>query len=223
MLGLYVLAALRTLSALASPYELKDGEGLVANLLKDFAGNALSTRDPATGNIPYTLRTGRTFLLNVPADYVHGKEHPLISRFHGVRGSSEKQQKVTELSDPSLRIAWKPFLNTGAPYENTIVDNIAYVHDTINTICSTYTNDHTRLYASGKFNSGGFASLLVCRPDTSALFAAYVPTGRGVPVPHIHGVEDTVAPFYGRTPDAGGHGPVPDASGLVNGIDPDVK
>ena len=56
-------------------------------------------------------------------------------------GSSEKQQHLTQLSDPSLRIADKPFLVayplganntdwnkthiwTGAPYENTTVDDV---------------------------------------------------------------------------------------------------
>lgn len=57
-------------------------------------------------------------------------------------GFSEKQQRVTELSDPALRIAGKPFMtayaqgvnNTdwgmkhiwkGAPYENTTVDDVS--------------------------------------------------------------------------------------------------
>lgn len=57
-------------------------------------------------------------------------------------GYSEKQQRITELSDPSLKIAGKSFLtvyaqgvnNTdwnmthiwkGAPYENTTVDDVS--------------------------------------------------------------------------------------------------
>lgn len=38
---------------------------------------------PATGNIAYTLPTERTFLLNVPEDYQHGQQHPLVLSFHG--------------------------------------------------------------------------------------------------------------------------------------------
>lgn len=58
-------------------------------------------------------------------------------------GFSEKQQRITELSDPALRIAGKPFLtayaqgvnNTdypmkhiwkGAPYENATVDDVCF-------------------------------------------------------------------------------------------------
>lgn len=97
---------------------------------------------PATGNVEYILPTERTFLLNVPETYNHEEDYPLVLSFHGAGGFSEKQQRVTELSDPSLRIAGKPFLtayaqgvnNTdwkmthiwkGAPYENKTVDDVS--------------------------------------------------------------------------------------------------
>jgi hypothetical protein len=60
-------------------------------------------------------------------------------------GFSEKQQRITELSDPALRIAGKPFLTAyaqgvnnsdwgmhhiwkGAPYENQTVDDVSSFH-----------------------------------------------------------------------------------------------
>jgi len=43
----------------------------------------LSSSQPATGNIAYTLPTERTFLLNVPEAYEHGEAHPLVLSFHG--------------------------------------------------------------------------------------------------------------------------------------------
>lgn len=158
-------------------------------------------------------------------------------------GFSEKQQRITELSDPALSIAGKPFLavyaqgvnNTewdmkhiwkGAPYENGTVDDIAYVYDMIRTVSATYNIDHSRIYACGKSNGGGFTALLACRPDTSAIIAAFAPVSpalyqgtyafhnctpsRPVPIFHTHGVEDTVTPFYGRTPEGGSFGPEPD-------------
>ncbi|CAK7222194.1 hypothetical protein SCUCBS95973_004758 [Sporothrix curviconia] len=198
---------------------------------------------PATGNVAYSLPTNRTFLLNVPAGYVHGERHPLVLSFHGAGGFSEKQQRVTELSDPALTIAGRPFLtvyaqgvnNTdwnmhhiwkGAPYENTTVDDIAYVHDIIATVADTYTVDRTRIYACGKSNGGGFTALLACRPDTSAIIAAFAPVSpalyqgtysfynctpsRPVPILHSHGVEDRDTEFLGRTPLGGSFGPEPD-------------
>ncbi|OWZ60978.1 hypothetical protein AYX15_06793 [Cryptococcus neoformans] len=199
---------------------------------------------PLTGNVVYELlETERTFLLNVPENYVHGEAHPLVFSFHGAGGYSEKQQRITELSDPSLKIAGKPFLtvyaqgvnNTdwnmthiwkGAPYENTTVDDIAYVYDILHTISSSYTIDKSRLYACGKSNGGGFTALLACRSDTSALFAAFAPvspalyqgtfsfhgcqTERGVNIFHSHGVEDTDTQYHGRTPEGGSFGPEPD-------------
>lgn len=120
-----------------------------------------------------------------------------------------------------MRHIWK-----GAPYENTTVDDIGYVYDIIKKTALTYTIDHTRIYACGKSNGGGFTALLACRPDTSALFAAFSPVSpalyqgtfafyncspsRPVPILHAHGVEDRVTEFLGRTPLGGSFGPEPD-------------
>ncbi|KAI0130484.1 ferulic acid esterase [Xylariales sp. AK1849] len=206
---------------------------------------ALSTpSEPATGKIDYVLPTERTFLLNVPSTYDRKEPHPLVLSFHGAGGRSERQQRVTELSDPALRIAGKPFLTAygqgvnnsdwkmthvwkGAPYENTTVDDIAYVYDMVSAISATYNVDSSRIYACGKSNGGGFTALLACRPDTSSLIAAFAPVSpalyqgtyafhnctpsRSVPILHAHGVEDVVTPFKGRTPDEGSRfGPEPD-------------
>ncbi|KAL1864919.1 hypothetical protein VTK73DRAFT_5605 [Phialemonium thermophilum] len=156
------------------------------------ASQVVLSEGPPVGNVAYTLPTERTFLLNVPTTYAHGEPYPLVLSFHGAGGFSEKQQRVTELSDPSLTIAGKPFLtvyaqgvnNTdwnmthiwkGAPYENKTVDDIAYVYDIISTVSSTYTVDKSRIYACGKSNGGGFTALLACRPDTSSVIAAFAP------------------------------------------------
>ncbi|KAG0650479.1 Heterokaryon incompatibility protein [Hyphodiscus hymeniophilus] len=159
-------------------------------------------------------------------------------------GYSEKQQRITGLSDPSLKINGKPFLvvypqgvnNTewemkhiwkGAPYENKTVDDIGYVFDIISNVSSTYNVDRSRIYACGKSNGGGFTALLACRPDTSAVFAAFAPVSPALyqgsysfynctpsgpkPILHSHGVEDVITPFHGRAnPEIGRFGPEPD-------------
>ncbi|KAK1765151.1 putative poly depolymerase protein [Phialemonium atrogriseum] len=214
---------------------------LVAGLAE--ASQFVLSYEPKTGNVAYTLPTQRTFLLNVPETYAHGEDYPLVLSFHGAGGLSEKQQRITELSDPSLRIAGKPFLtayaqgvnNTdwnmthiwkGAPYENTTVDDIAYVYDMINTVSSTYSIDQARIYACGKSNGGGFTALLACRPDTSSIIAAFAPVSpalyqgtyafynctpsRPAPILHAHGVEDRITEFLGRSPLDGSFGPEPD-------------
>jgi len=104
---------------------------------------------------------------------------------------------------------------------------IAYVFDIISTISSTYSVDKSRVYACGMSNGGGFTALLACRPDTSTVFAAFAPVSPAlyqgtysfynctpanpVPIFHAHGVEDTVAPLYGRTPLGGSFGPEADS------------
>ncbi|EOO03297.1 putative poly(3-hydroxybutyrate) depolymerase protein [Phaeoacremonium minimum UCRPA7] len=208
------------------------------------ASQVVLSEEPAVGNVAYVLPTERTFLLNIPTTYSHDEQYPLVLSFHGAGGFSEKQQRVTELSDPSLSIGGKPFLtayaqgvnNTewnmthiwkGAPYENTTVDDIAYVYDILSTVSSTYNIDKSRIYACGKSNGGGFTALLACRPDTSSVFAAFAPVSpalyqgtyafynctpsRPVPILHSHGVEDRITEFLGRDPLGGSFGPEPDA------------
>ena len=108
----------------------------------------------------------------------------------------------------------------------TNIRKIAYVYDIISTVSSAYSVDKSRIYACGKSNGGGFTALLSCRPDTSSMFAAFAPVSpalyqgtyafhncspsRPVPILHVHGVEDVVTPFFGRTPEGGSFGPEPD-------------
>lgn len=51
---------------------------------------------PPTGNIPYTLPTERTFLLNVPEAYEHGEKHPLVLSFHGGEYSNMSLRQALE-------------------------------------------------------------------------------------------------------------------------------
>lgn len=172
-LGVLVLALHIFGGAFAAPSKLVLDRPFQNDQIKIGVFSEPTTVDkPLTGNIAYELReTERTFLLNVPENYVHGKAHPLVFSFHGGKplfsiipseeekaihnyeiglmiwqftagGYSEKQQRITELSDPSLKIAGKSFLtvyaqgvnNTdwnmthiwkGAPYENTTVDDVS--------------------------------------------------------------------------------------------------
>ncbi|WVQ73589.1 hypothetical protein IAR50_003168 [Cryptococcus sp. DSM 104548] len=214
-------------------------------LLGTFVGAAPSSPrrvhdSPPTGNFNITLSTQREFILNVPPGYKHGEAHALVFSFHGANGDKATQEKITGLSNPNLRINNKPFIavygqgatNTtadktatwmSAPYANTTVDDIAFVHDIIANVSSTYNIDASRIYASGKSNGGGFTALLACRNDTSSIFAAFAPvspalyeeslsfygcqTNRGVSILHSHGVADTTCPFTGKTPLDGGSGP----------------
>ncbi|WVQ97008.1 hypothetical protein IAU59_004118 [Kwoniella sp. CBS 9459] len=144
------------------------------------------------GHINRTLPSGREYVLNVPEGYVHGVEHPVVLSFHGAGGNSSRQEILSQLSLPDLRIAGLPFLSAfpqgvnntdwnmthiwqAAVYGNKTVDDIQFVKDILFDISSNYTVDPTRYYASGKSNGGGFTALLACRPDTSLLFAAVAP------------------------------------------------
>ncbi|OCF43219.1 poly(3-hydroxybutyrate) depolymerase [Kwoniella heveanensis CBS 569] len=197
------------------------------------------------GHINRTL-SGREYVLNVPEGYVHGVQHPVVLSFHGAGGNSTRQEILSQLSLPDLRIAGLPFLSAfpqgvnntdwnmthiwqAAVYGNKTVDDIQFVKDILSDISSNYTVNPRRYYASGKSNGGGFTALLACRPDTSALFAAFAPVspalyqeakafhdchparGRAVPIFHSHGIEDDDTPFHGRTKESNWiYGPEPD-------------
>ena len=106
------------------------------------------------------------------------------------------------------------------------VREIAYVFDILETVYSTYNIDTSRVYACGKSNGGGFTALLACRPDTSAVFAAFAPVSPALyqgtfafyncspsdpkPILHAHGVEDVITPFHGDLDPTFRFGPEPD-------------
>lgn len=108
----------------------------------------------------------------------------------------------------------------GAPYSPANVDDITFIHVMVQALIENLSIDTKRIYASGKSNGGGFVNLLACTPSTAALFAAFAPvspalyngtlgldlanqcdvTGdRALPIIHFHGLNDTTAPYAGRT------------------------
>ncbi|WWC60569.1 uncharacterized protein I303_103143 [Kwoniella dejecticola CBS 10117] len=148
--------------------------------------------DPPKGHINRTLPSGREYVLFVPEGYDHSVDHPVVLSFHGAGGNSSRQEIITQLTKPGLRIDEKPFLSAfpqgvdneiwgmkhiwrGAPYANQSVDDVQFVKDILIDISSNYSTDPSRYYASGKSNGGGFTSLLACLPDTSSIFAAFAP------------------------------------------------
>lgn len=107
-------------------------------------------------------------------------------------GTSANQERLTQLSLPSARIASLPLIaaypqgapNTAenrsavwysAPYANSTVDDVQFTKDILTDLTSFLCVDLHRIYASGKSNGGGFAAYLACREDTAGLFAAFAP------------------------------------------------
>ena len=63
------------------------------------ASQLVLAKQPAVGNVAYTLPTARTFLLNVPAAYSHGMPHPLVLSFHGGNSRLANHDRAVELKD----------------------------------------------------------------------------------------------------------------------------
>ncbi len=63
----------------------------------DSTGHA--TRDIKDGNYK-----GRSYLIKKPSNYDNSKKHAVVLSFHGNGGTSAKQEKITQLSNPGLTI-----------------------------------------------------------------------------------------------------------------------
>lgn len=125
-----------------------------------------------------------------------------------------------ENQDMGQGLSWK-----GAPYEDKTVDDLQYVRDIIANVSTIYSVDTSRLYACGESNGGGFVALLASHPDAPPVFAALAPVcpalyketyvsgesrpWKAIPMLHVHGLKDTVTPFYGRA-EGVGWGALPD-------------
>ncbi|WWC68383.1 uncharacterized protein I206_102308 [Kwoniella pini CBS 10737] len=187
---LLTLAALKATTIFSIP--LEDDQLIFNPSLSsiDTEFPSLKLSNPPKGHINRTLPSGREYVLFVPDEYDHKVEHPLVLSFHGAGGNSSRQEILTQLTKPELRIDNKPFLSAfpqgvdntiwgmkhiwrGAPYANQSVDDVQFVKDILKDISLNYTLNPLRYYASGKSNGGGFTSLLSCLPDTSKLFAAF--------------------------------------------------
>ena len=127
----------------------------------------------------------RTYVLSVPANARTNTRIPVIFAFHGHVSSAREMEKYSGLDKlPALVVypqgepgdptspgaSWE-----SAPYATTNhgAQDSQLVKDLVTALDNRYPIDHSRIYASGKSNGGGFAAKLGCTMPT--LFAAVAP------------------------------------------------
>ena len=176
-----------------------------------------------------TIKSGgltRSYRLSVPHTDASTAPLPVIFAFHGHSQNAALMEKYTDLDRlPALVVypqgekdksgtqrAWE-----SAPYATTNDGDkdSQLVRDILAQLGRKYHVDHTRIYATGKSNGGGFAAKLACTmPETFAAVApvagAYYPAthtsctagsaqNSNVSVMEIHGVKDGTMHYDGGT------------------------
>lgn len=190
----------------------------------------IPTSSPLTGPEPgqfkkIKMASGRTFILQLPADYDPSKQWPLVLAFHGWKETAEAMHEYSHFSAAEAIVvfaqgedkAWAP-----APYAtSTGAQDQAYVREIIDSVRATYTVDDARIHAVGMSNGGGFAVYLACTmPEyftsiasvSAAYYEAILKECNPAPVGRldIHGTDDPVVGYFGGTRHGAKYFPVMD-------------
>ena len=176
----------------------------------------------------------RTYTINIPASYSANTPSGLVLSFHGRGKNSTTQHYLSELGNPVFnpnyisvyplglleyqgKTAWQ-----GSPYAATFRaghDDVDFVRLLLDHLRAEYCIDDTRIYATGKSEGGGFASLLATDVGVGNQLAAFAAasgaywqksntkvdcsgggaTGReSTPFLEFHGSLDKTAPYDGK-------------------------
>lgn len=190
------------------------------------APTATPTETPSPGpthqpnNLERRIMVGdeeRSYLLHIPPGVDSARGAPLVFVFHGAGGEPAEIQYVTGFTDISdrsgfflvyphgLGLTWNAGICCGYAIENNL-DEKAYIEQILTDLETIIRVDPNRIYAAGFSNGAGMAYRLAC--EMADTFAAVAPVAgtqmvdscepsEPVSLMHIHGLEDTVAPYAG--------------------------
>lgn len=164
----------------------------------------------------------RTYRLYVPAIYNGSSARPLILNMHGYTSNALSQQAYSNfmpIADTANFLMVYPQGTTynGQPFWNagissTLVDDISFLSDLIDSLSLQYNINSNRIYATGMSNGGFMSHTLACELSnriaaiasvTGSIFTTQFgsnchPT-RPVPVMQISGTADGTVPYSGNT------------------------
>ena len=164
----------------------------------------------------------RTYRLYVPAIYNGSSARPLILNMHGYTSNALAQQAYSNfmpIADTANFLMVypqgttynsQPFWNAGI--SSTLVDDISFLSDLIDSLSLQYNINSNRIYATGMSNGGFMSHTLACELSnriaaiasvTGSIFTTQFgsnchPT-RPVPVLQISGTSDGTVPYAGNT------------------------
>ncbi len=185
---------------------------------------SLGSAPLVSGTFRRTVQVGdreRSYLVHVPPGQRGDRALPVVLDFHGwaagardyaaYTGFDSKADGAGFLSVHPEGTGWFPSWNAGpccgSAHRNE-VDDVAFVDVLLDDLARVAPIDSARIYATGLSNGAMFAYRLACqRSEKIAAIAAVAGAvhvdgcapSRPVPVLHIHGLMDPVAPFRGGT------------------------
>jgi len=158
----------------------------------------------------------RHYLLHVPPSYQTGTAVPLVINFHGFNSNSQQEENLTGMSakadQEGFIVVYPDGLNsTWYPGHGTDGEaDLTFIRELITTLQSQYSIDPKRIYATGISNGGGMTNRVGC--DLADTIAAIAPDSgaynfwqdcsptRPMPVMAFHGLDDSIIPYAGATP-----------------------
>jgi polyhydroxybutyrate depolymerase len=184
--------------------------------------DSLGATPLVAGTFRRTVMVGdleREYLVHVPAGYRGDRPLPVVLDFHGwaahareyaaYTGFDSKADAAGFLSVHPEGTGWFPSWNAGGCCGSAArdqVDDVAFVDVLLDDLARVARVDPARIYATGMSNGGMFAYRLACirseriaaiAPVAGAIRPPECHPARPVPVLHIHGLRDDVAPFRG--------------------------
>jgi len=160
----------------------------------------------------------REYLIHIPSGLDRSRTVPVVFAFHGYDGSSSEMQTWTGFDaiadkDSFLVVypqgsgtdrSWNAGSCCGDANANK-VDESAFIRQILSDLSTIASVDTKRIYGLGFSNGGALMYRLGC--EMSDTFAAIAPVSSVLNVPcqphqpvsvlHVHGLEDTVAPYAG--------------------------
>jgi polyhydroxybutyrate depolymerase len=164
----------------------------------------------------------RTYLVHVPKCYNKNIPTPLVIALHGGGGSAKKMKAFTKFDEISekenfivlfpqgYKRQWNDGRNAESiPAQQLNIDDVGFISALTDFICSQYTIDKSRIYASGPSNGGFMTTRLGCELNNKlAAIAPVISTfpeqllekctpENPLPVMLINGSNDPLVPYNG--------------------------
>ncbi|MEO5567907.1 MAG: PHB depolymerase family esterase [Gemmatimonadaceae bacterium] len=180
-----------------------------------------AVRYHATNRSTHSMVSGgleREYSLHVPVGYDGSHPVPLVISMHGAGLWPAAQMMISRWNDVAdsvgAIVVYPSAIRGGGPVAwratggSPATPDVRFIGELIDTLSARYRIDPSRIYADGVSNGGGMAFVLSCTmsgriaavgmvgPAHLLPFSACTDT-TPVPMMHIHGTEDTAAPYNG--------------------------
>ena len=151
----------------------------------------------------------RVYTLYVPNGYVDGNDYPLVINMHGLTSNRNQQIGIARMNAVADR---EGFL---IAYPDAIdgdwlggEDNVGFISNMIDDVDQSFGVDQSRVYSTGLSQGGAMSYLLAAKlPNRIAAVASVAGPlsmedwqklpNRPLPIMHIHGTTDNIAPYDG--------------------------